>query len=59
MAATDIIKGRGASPAPREAPAPRGEQGGLRVEGLRKSYGQRAVVRDVSLHVGRTNPITM
>jgi len=29
------------------------ERGGLRVEGLRKSYGERVVVRDVSLHVSR------
>ena len=57
MAATDIIKRRKASPAPRKASAPLGDQGGLRVEGLRKSYGQRAVVRDVSLQVGRGEAI--
>src|SRR5450432_3674479 len=45
-------------PAPRAAPGrgaeaadPRAD--GLWVEGLSKSYGQRAVVRDVSLHVAR------
>jgi len=57
MAATDIIKGRAAAPAPRKAAAQAGDQGGLRVKGLRKSYGQRAVVRDVSLHVGRGEAI--
>ena len=38
-------------PSPNAASAP--VAGGLSVTGLRKSYGQRAVVRDVSLHVAR------
>ena len=39
--------------APRKAEAADPRLSGLSIEGLRKSYGQRAVVRDVSLHVAR------
>ena len=57
MAATDIIKPRAGAPAPRKSAPPTPEWTGLRVEGLRKSYGQRAVVRDVSLSVRRGEAI--
>ena len=39
--------------APRKAEVPDPRADGLWVEGLRKSYGPHAVVRDVSLHVAR------
>ena len=57
MAATDIIQPSAGAPAPRASAPPTPDRTGLRVEGLRKSYGQRAVVRDVSLSVGRGEAI--
>jgi len=57
MAATDFIKPRAGAPEPRKSAPPAADRSGLRVEGLRKSYGQRAVVRDVSLSVRRGEAI--